>query len=175
MRRTSTAVVAAAGRFALERDSVAWAAGDTGEYVLVRTPDSAFMVPVDAQGQTTLVRQWRYPWGESSWEVPAGTLEDGEDALGGARRELAEEAGLEAAEWTPLGAVRGSAILTGRQHLFLARGLSSVARAPESYERDMITRRLDLREALDEALGGGIRHAGSITALARAARVLGLI
>ncbi len=175
MRRTAREDVGRAGRLVLTRDRVAWPGGDTGEFAFVRAPDSVFMVPLDAAGRTTLVRQWRYPWGESSWEVPAGTLEEGEDPLEGAHRELAEEAGLEAAEWTPLGVVHGSAVLDNRQHLFLARGLRRVERTPEAYERDMITRQLPLRDALDEALRGGIAHSGSIAALARAARSAGLL
>jgi len=174
MRRTAREDVGRAGRFALTRDRVVWPGGDAGEYVFLRAPDSVFMVPLAAAGRTTLVRQWRYPWGESSWEVPAGTLEEGEDPLAGANRELAEEAGLEAADWTPLGVAHGSAVLDSRQHLFLARGLRPVERAPEAYERDMITRELPLSEALDEAMSGGIAHSGSIAALTRASWSLGL-
>ncbi|HLB78240.1 MAG TPA: NUDIX hydrolase, partial [Candidatus Dormibacteraeota bacterium] len=67
------------------------------------------------------------------------------------------------------------AIVTGSQHLYLARDLSRVRRAPETYERDMIIRELPLREAVDAALRGEIEHAGSVTALSRAARTLGLL
>lgn len=175
MRRTGGEDVGRAGRFALTRDQVVWPGGDAGEYVFLRAPDSVFMVPLDGAGRTTLVRQWRYPWGESSWEVPAGTLEKGEDPLAGAHRELAEEAGLEAAEWTQLGVVHGSAVLDNRQHLFLAQGLKLVESALEAYERDLISLQLPLAEALDEALSGGIAHSGSIAALTRAARHLGLL
>jgi hypothetical protein len=80
-----------------------------------------------------------------------------------------------AGEWTPLGATRGSGLLTGRQHLYLARGLSKVQQALEPYERDMILREVPFHTALDAALGGEIEHAGSIAAIARAARVLGVI
>src|SRR5439155_903427 len=89
----------------------------------------AFVVPLLDDGSTVLVRQWRYPWRETSWEVPAGTLEEGEDPLAGARRELEEEAGLRAAEWTPLGVLRPSALLDSRQFLFLARGAARPAGA----------------------------------------------
>lgn len=175
MRRTAREKVGRAGRFTLTRDRVTWPGGLSHDHVFVQTPDSCFMVPVTPDGQTSLVRQWRYAWGESSWEVPAGTLEDGEEPLAAARRELAEEAGLEADEWTPLGLVHGSALLDGRQHLYLARGLRQVSRAPEANEQDMIVRQVPLVEALALALEGGITHAGSIAALTRAARRLGLI
>ncbi|TMF75113.1 MAG: NUDIX hydrolase, partial [Chloroflexi bacterium] len=91
---------------------------------MVANPDSAFVVPRFDNGDTMLVRQWRHAWETSSWEVPAGTFDDGEDAMECARRELAEETGLVAARYTSLGVVHGAAFLTGRAHLFLAESLT---------------------------------------------------
>ncbi len=142
---------------------------------MVEGPGSVFVVPVREDLTTVLVRQWRHAWDVSSWEVPAGTLEPGEEPLAAARRELKEEAGLEASEWTPLGLSRGTAVGSFAGHLYLARGISDVERAPEVYEHDMVTREVPFSEALDEALTGGIVHASSVTALVRAARALGLI
>jgi len=159
----------------LRRDRVRWPDGSEADYRVVEGPDAAFVVPYSQTGTTVLVRQWRHQWGVSAWEVPAGTLEAGEVALAGAQRELAEEAGLMATQWTELGVTRGSGLITSRQHLFLARGLQRVHRTPEPYERDMILRELPFRTALDAALTGEIEHAGSIAALVRAARVLGII
>ena len=158
---------------ALRCDTVRWPDGEEAEYRVVESPDSVFVVPVDSRGGTVLVRQWRHAWNQTAWEVPAGTLEPGEDPLAGAQRELTEEAGLVAEEWRPLGVTRGSALITGRQHHFLAGRLSRVQRAPERYERDMILRELPLDEALEAALAGTIEHAGTIAALVRAARALG--
>ena len=101
---------------------------------------------------------------------PAGTVEPGEDPAVCAHRELIEEAGLHAERLVPLGEARPLAAATAVAHLFLAEGLTEVPRQPETYERDMITLRLPLDEALDAALEGEIRHATSIAALARAAR-----
>src|SRR5262249_44050102 len=106
----------------LRRDRVRWPDGSEADYRVVGGPRAA-----------VLVRQWRHQWGAPAWEVPAGTLEAGEDPLAGAQRELAEEAGLIAAGWTALGVTRGSGLITSRQHLFLARGLQRVHRAPEPY------------------------------------------
>lgn len=157
----------------MRRDLAVWPDGSRGEYLALEVPDASFVVPIFADGSTLLVRQWRQPWAETSWEVPAGTAEPGEDAEACARRELAEEAGLTAATWTSLGRVHGSALLTNGQHLWMAQDLTEVPAARESYERDMITRRLPLQEALDEALGGGIDHAASAVSLLRAASRLG--
>lgn len=159
----------------LRKDRVRWPDGSEADYRLVECPDATFVVPFSRTETTVLVRQWRHPWGGTAWEVPAGTLEAGEEPLAGAQRELAEEAGLMATEWTSLGTTRGSGLITSRQHLFLARGLQRVHRAPEPYERDMILREVPFRTALDAALTGEIEHAGSISAIVRAARLLGII
>ena len=161
------------GRVALVVDDIDMPDGGSHQNRWIRATSAAFMVPVFDDGSTVLVRQWRHAWGQTSWEVPAGTLEAGEDPLVGAQRELLEEAGLRASSWTPLGVMRPSALLDSRQFLFLAQGLVEDARAPEAYEADMITRRLPLADALAEALEGGIAHATAVSALCRAARALG--
>ena len=160
---------------ALRRDRVRWPDGTEADYRVVEGPEAVFVVPYSQSGSTILVRQWRHTWRATSWEVPAGTLEPGEEPLACAQRELREEAGLMADEWTSLGATRGTAVLTGRQHLYLARGLHRVQRTPEPYERDMVIREVPFRTALDAALSGEIEHAASISALVRAARVFGII
>lgn len=163
-------------RFVLREDLIRFPDGVEAKYVVVSFPDSAFVVPYYENGDTMLVRQWRHAWDRSSWEVPAGTFdEDDEDALSCARRELAEETGLVAARYTSLGVVHGAAFLTGRAHLFLARGLTEAARNPESYEQDMEVQRLPFADALAAALDGQIVHSGSVTALCRAARALNVI
>lgn len=146
--------------------------GAVATYTVVTNPDSAFVVPYFDNGDTMLVRQWRHAWDESSWEVPAGTFDEDEEALECARRELAEETGLIASRYTSLGVVHGAAFLTGRAHLFLAERIIASARNPESYEQDMEVLRLPFADALQAGLDGSIGHSGSITALVRAARAL---
>lgn len=160
-------------RWRLRLDSVVLGSGDRATQLVIESPNSAFIVPVFEDGSTILVRQWRHPWEATSWEVPAGTLEEGEDPLLGAKRELEEEAGVRAGRWTPLGVTRASAAMTNRQYLFLAQDLDEVERTPELYEQDMVVHRLAFAEALAEALNGGIQHSGSVAALTRAAGALG--
>ncbi|HEX2647029.1 MAG TPA: NUDIX hydrolase [Candidatus Dormibacteraeota bacterium] len=159
----------------LRDDRLRFPDGNEATYSVVTNPDSAFVVPMFANGDTMLVRQWRHAWDLSSWEVPAGTCDGDEDPIECARRELAEETGLVAARYRSLGIVRGAAFLTGRAHLYLAEELTESVRSPEKYEQDMEVLRLRFAEALNAALGGEIVHSGSVTALTRAARALGFI
>jgi ADP-ribose pyrophosphatase len=159
----------------MREDVIRFPDGTEAVYTVLASPDSAFVVPYFANGDTVLVRQWRHAWEESSWEVPAGTFNEGEDPLHCATRELAEETGLVASRYTSLGVVHGAAFLTGRAHMFLAESIKEAERNPETYEQDMEVLRLPFDEALEAALNGQIVHSGSVTALSRAARALKLI
>ncbi len=163
------------GPFLIRDDVIRFPDGEEAKYTVVTNPDSAFVVPYFDNADTMLVRQWRHAWDESSWEVPAGTFDEGEDAMACARRELAEESGLSATRYRSLGVVHGAAFLTGRAHMFLAEGITESERSPETYEQDMEVMRLPFAEALQAALDGGIAHSGSVTALVRAARALRLL
>ena len=171
---TGTGIRGRAGPFELRDDTIRFPDGTEAVYTVLSSPDSAFVVPYFDNGDTVLVRQWRHAWDESSWEVPAGTFNDGEEPLECARRELAEETGLHGARFTSLGVVHGAAFLTGRAHMFLAEGITVTERNPEIYEQDMEVLRLPFSDAFEAAMGGQIVHSGSVTALSRAARVLKL-
>jgi ADP-ribose pyrophosphatase len=171
----SSTTAGRSGPFVIRSDVIRFPDGTEALYTVVTNPDSAFVVPYFDNADTMLVRQWRHAWEESSWEVPAGTFDEGEDAVTCARRELAEETGLVATHYTSLGFVHGAAFLTGRAHMFLAQGITSTDRSPETYEQDMEVLRLPFVEALQAALGGGIAHSGSVTSLVRAARALKLL
>jgi len=168
-------VAGGSGPFALRDDVIRFPDGAEAVYTVLVNPDSAFIVPLFDNGDTVLVRQWRHAWDESSWEVPAGTFNEGEPPLECAKRELAEETGLVAARYTSLGAVHGAAMLTGRAHIFLAESIIEAERNPETYEQDMEVLRLPFAEAFEAALSGQIVHSGSVIALSRAARALKLI
>lgn len=173
----SSSVVYDDGRLRLRRDSVIQPDGQPGSYTYLEVPwPIVAVVPVSDDGQVHLVRQWRYPWRRNSWEVPAGHAEPGEEPLPAAQRELAEEVGLEAERWEPLGSGFSSASMSAHYHLFLARRLRPVAGGPhrEGAEQDMLTRALPLAEAVAAAGDGRIVHAFSIVGLLRAARRLGM-
>ena len=90
--------------FKVYRDRVRLPNGLLTTREIVRHPGSVGIIPRHADGRIVLVRQFRYVAGREMWEIPAGTLDKpGEEIAAAARRELAEEAGLEAGRWTMLG------------------------------------------------------------------------
>src|SRR5690606_29093338 len=66
-------------------------------------PGAAVFIPQLPSGEMLLVRQYRHPLGKMLLEFPAGTLNQGEDPLACAKREVREEVGYEASEWMDLG------------------------------------------------------------------------
>ncbi len=79
--------------FAVTRDRVALPHGTEATLDLVRHRGSVVLVPMPDAASVMLVRQYRHALGRAIWEVPAGTIDEGEDPLDGARRECHEEVG----------------------------------------------------------------------------------
>src|SRR4029453_4242889 len=105
------------GRLQLREDRVVQPDGAPGTYTFLQLPWPVVgIVPISDDGRVYLVRQWRYPWRQNSWEIPARHGEPTEEPLEGARRELAEEVGLHADEWEPLGTGSGSAAIDAHYH-----------------------------------------------------------
>jgi 8-oxo-dGTP pyrophosphatase MutT (NUDIX family) len=164
------------GRLCLHEDQVIQPDGRPGRYAYlsVATPIVA-IVPVDDKGNVHLVRQWRYPWGHNSWELPSGGADRAEEALAAAQRELAEEAGLRATQWVSLAGGYSSASIRSEWHFFLARGLREVStHQRDGSEQDLIARPVPLPAAIEAALDGRIAHGMSVVGLLRAARRLGI-
>ena len=147
--------------------------GQRGIYGVVDPGDNAAIVALDDVEQVTLVGEFLFPLQIYAWMIPSGAVEHGENPEVAARRELAEEVGLEAGDWMPLGAYYlSSGISTQTSHAFLARGLVEVRAQPEGTER-LTVRRVPLADARAMCLRGEIRDAPSVLALWRAWEVLG--
>lgn len=71
-------------------------------YEIADTPDAVAVVAIDAEGRVVLVRQRRPAVGANVLELPAGLIDDGEEPLATAKRELREETGLRGGSWREL-------------------------------------------------------------------------
>ena len=166
-----------AGRvMALRVDDVAMPGGSVAVREVVEHPGAVAVAAVDDQDRIVLIHQYRHPVGRRLWELPAGLLDvDGEAPELTAARELAEEAGLAAAEWSTLVDVAASPGFTDEVvRVFLARGLSTVDRGEiaDDEESDLVLRRVPLREAMSMVLGGEIVNASSVGGVLAAHAVL---
>lgn len=103
---------------------------------VIRHPGSAVMMPVDAKNRVLLVRQYRLPADQYLWELPAGKLDAGENALQAAKRELIEETGLRAKKWKKLAFFYPSPGYVGESMtIYLATELTEGAAQPMEDER----------------------------------------
>lgn len=91
--------------FVLNEERVRLPNGHVADLEIVRHPGAAAVVAEDRLGRLCLLRQYRHAAGGWLWEVPAGKLDGDEAPEQAARRELAEEAGMAAEQWTPLGSI----------------------------------------------------------------------
>ncbi len=152
----------------VKRDVVDYPGGQiTRDYV--DHPGAACVVALDEDDQVVLLRQYRHPVGAKNIEIPAGLLDiPGEDPLECAKRELAEEAGLQADTWSHLMSLNVSPGGSNEViHMYLARDLSAVESdfVKTGEEADMTIHRLPLSEAVAACLSGGITNQIAVTAL----------
>jgi ADP-ribose pyrophosphatase len=137
-------------------------------YDLVHHPGAAAIVPLHADGTVSLLHQFRYALGREIWEIPAGTLEEGEPFLECASRELEEETGFRAARWTELATFYTSPGFCDEElRVFLAEELSKGSGGTEADEHLEVVR-IPLAEALAWIEAGRIVDAKSIVGLLRA-------
>lgn len=131
--------------------------GRPARYGLVHFKNLAVAVlPIHDDGTVTLVGQHRFPHADYSWEIPEGGAPLDEDPLEGAKRELAEETGLVAADWREvLRAQLSNSVTDERMIGYLALGLTEAAHTGDVDETEAIVLvRAPFREVLDAAMGG---------------------
>lgn len=151
-------------RITVRVDEVERSDGHRTTREIVEHPGAVAILAWDG-ARVAMVRQWRHAAGAALLEIPAGTLEPGEEAAATARRELAEEAGLAAASW-----VEGPQFYTAPGfstellRLYLATELSE-SRADGDEDESLEASWLTLDEALDAADAGRIVDAKSLIGL----------
>ncbi len=156
----------------IREDKVLQPDGQPGLYGVVEIRPSIGVLAFNDNGEVALAGQWRYPVGRYNWEIVRGGSSDGEtDMLAVAQRELREEIGYHAAEWSPLGAVDVcNGVTSDVQHLFVARQLTFHGIHQDPVEK-IETRWAAFDDVVRMALDGRITEVCSVAAILRYALV----
>jgi len=150
--------------------------GGKGIYGKVHFKNKAVgIIPVDQDGNTWLVGQYRYTLNEYSWEIPEGGSPLESKPLEAAKRELKEETGLTANKWTLLARIHTSNSVTDEEgFIFLAEELTQGEDDREETEADLVVKKLPLQEAVHMVMEGKITDSISIAGLLKVARMKNL-
>jgi ADP-ribose pyrophosphatase len=151
--------------FRLCRETVALPNGVTTTVDVIHHPGSCAIVPILPDDRVVMIKQYRHSLREFLWEIPAGTLDPGENPLACARRELMEEAGYQAKRLEKLTEIiTAPGYCDERITIFLASGLEPV---PQDLDQDEVLEvvALPLNRTLDMIKDGGIQDAMTIIGL----------
>ena len=151
--------------FNLRSDVIKDRRGHLRRYDIVEHEGAVAMVPIDAEDKVWFVRQYRPAVRRELLEIPAGTLEIGEDPAACAYRELREEIGMAAADMVPLG---GFFLAPGYSseyiHIYKAGSLSP-SPLPQDEDEDIAIEKIPFREALRMLRAGEFDDAKTVAAL----------
>ena len=162
--------------FALRRDDVRMPGGRIAGREKVEHFGAVSVAALDEQDRLVMIYQYRPALGRRLWEMPAGLLDGGSDEapVDAARRELVEEVGIEADEWSTLVDVSGCPGFADESvRVFLARGLREVDRPAggDDEEADLVVRRIPLDDLLQGAMAGDLVNGPCIAGVFAAAAV----
>ena len=159
----------------LREDIAAMPGGRTTIYGVVTFGHCVGVVPLTADGDVIMVRQYRYVFGEDQrWEIPTGGVKAGEEWDTAAQRELMEEAGVRAGRLTLLSDYYTSkSVCYEIAHIYLGEDLIEDSLPPDETEFFEV-RRFPLAQALQMVLTSDIRDSMSVVGILLAARQRGL-
>lgn len=154
--------------FALRADQVGMPGGGSARREVIENYGATGIVALDEGDNVALILQYRHPVGRRLWELPAGLLDiSGEAPHLSAARELEEEAGLRAREWSVLVDVISAAGFSDESvRIFLATGITDVGR-PDAHdeEADLTLQWFPLADAVDMVLDGTIVNSLAVSGI----------
>ena len=154
------------GLLKVRRDRVRLPDGGEATREYIRHPGAVAIVPLFDDGTVLLERQFRYPHRRAFIEVPAGKLDAGEPPLDTAKRELLEETGYAAGEWTRLGTMHTAIAYTDEAiALFLCKKLNRVGEPKLDPGEFVETLIVPFEEALAMVRDGRITDSKSVCSL----------
>ena len=153
--------------FSIDRDRVKMPNGRTVTVDIVRHSQSVVLVPVPEPGKVILVRQYRYAVNAFLWELPAGSVDEGESPEHAARRECHEEVGLVPSTTVRLGAMYPTPGYCDEEMVFFRlSGLEKTdEQAAQDEDEDIEVRIFELRDAREMIRRGEIQDMKTLVGL----------
>lgn len=149
-------------RFEIKKTEIEPAKGKKkNKYDVFRRP-TVLIFPLTDSYEIYLISQYRYLYKKNIIDAIAGFIEEGENALVAAKRELKEETGLTAMQWEEIARIEMSAsVIKATSHLFLAKGLEKGEAAPEEGEKMNLVK-MPLEEAVRRIILGEINMSATM-------------
>jgi len=156
----------------LKRDTVLLPDGETAYRELIEHPGGVSVLPIDSEGYTYLVKQYRKPYEEILLEAPAGKLSPGEEPIECGKRELIEETGLVAKKMIYLGWIIPTPGYTNEKiHLYLALDLTQKQATPDEDEF-LKVEKFKFNDIVQKCISGEIKDAKTVISVLRAKEVI---
>ena len=159
----------------VKRDTVELSNGNSTIREVIRHIGAVCVIPVTENNEVIVERQYRYPLDRVILEIPAGKLDaPDEDRLSAIKRELIEETGYTADEWTEIGDFHPAPAYSDEYiTMYLARGLHKGERHLDDDEfLDVCT--VPLKDLVEDVMAGRISDAKTQVCILKAARILNI-
>ena len=157
------------------RDTVELSNGNSTIREVIRHIGAVCVIPVTESNEVIVERQYRYPLNRVILEIPAGKLDSpDEDRLSAIKRELMEETGFTADEWTNIGDFHPAPAYSDEYiTMYMAKGLHKGERHLDADEfLDVYS--VPLKDLVEDVMSGRISDAKTQVCILKAARILGI-
>lgn len=160
----------------VDKDDVLLPGGrEIPDFYKVTIKDCAAIVALTPTNQIIMKKEYRHCYRQDLIEIPAGVLEDKEEPIQAAKRELEEETGYNSHKWTYLGkTVESSAKLTNYMYIYLAEDCEKVSSQKLDYGEDIEVIEVGMYKAIEMIMDNSIICNSSIGAILKVARIKGL-
>ena len=167
----STKVVYANPWIKVREDKVTRPDGSNGIFGIVDMIPGSSILPIDENNYVYLSQEYKYAVGRNTIEVFSGGIEQGEEPIDAAKRELEEELGMTSKNWQNLSCVDPfTTVISSPNHMFIAKNLQKGVQKLDAGENIKVIH-MPFAKALDMVINGEITHAASCTLILKAAQL----